>query len=249
VSQLGSSLRLVAATFALALLGLLVLQPGDVHAESAVLPATGSVNVSSRLGQETITLSGTATIQWGDPYLSGGVLVVDTEITALNLTGNSVTGPVSVAESGSQTSSGRNTGSLSYYEFPASTYFDVYIVATVPASPSPTIALQNNTAIHLTGPTIYQWPPRAAGYNANPNPCIPLFPTLPMQACLAGMSFTVSAPVSGVGGTVRLSGIGPTQFATKADEPGAVIRAGIAAFAAALAMSAIAWWARRRARG
>lgn len=74
-----SSLHFVTATFALALLGLLALQPGDVHADSAVLPAAGSVNVSSRLGQETITLSGTATIQWGDPYLSGGVLVVDTE--------------------------------------------------------------------------------------------------------------------------------------------------------------------------
>jgi len=221
----------------------LLLEPGAVHASSGVLPVTGSVNVSSRLGQETIPLTGTATIQWGGPYISGGVLVVDTEITALNLAGNSLTGPVSVAESASLVSSGRNTGSSSSDPLPASTYFDVYVSITAPAAPNPTITLTNSTAVHLTAPTIYDWPPGGIVYGAQPNPCVPLLPAQPMQACLNAMSFKLGSPLP-VGGIARLSGIASAPLAIPvASVTGTASDAVIAAYTAIFVSAGVAWLA------
>ena len=215
-----------------------------------VLPATGQVSVVSLLGQETIPLTGTATIQRGDPYVDGGVLVVDTEIIALSLSGDSVTGPVTVAESSTRASSGQNRGLYSPPDqFPASTFFDVFVLATVPASPSPTITLHNDTAIRLVGPTLYGWPPQGARYSAQPDPCVPLLPSLPKQACVTSLSFTLGDPP--VGGIAEL----PQLEAAALGEPDAsgpvsTVIAAIAAAGAAgvLGLIGVAWWARRRAQ-
>jgi hypothetical protein len=183
----------------LASLALLLVLPGAARADSTVLPVTGSVTVTSALGQETIALAGTATVQRGNPYLDAGRLVIDTEITAMSLSGESGGGPVSIAESASLASTGEIRGiNAPPAQYPASSYFDAFITATVPASPNPTITLHNNTPIHLTGGTLTGWPPAGVAYSAQPNPCVPLLPSLPMNACLTNMSFTVGTPVGGV---------------------------------------------------
>ena len=49
------------------------------------LRATGQVTAASRLGQETIQLQGSVTMQRQDPHTDAGVAVVDTEIWASKL--------------------------------------------------------------------------------------------------------------------------------------------------------------------
>jgi hypothetical protein len=201
------------------------------------------VHITSRLGEETVELAGTATVDRGDPYMDGGVLVIDTEIIAMDLAGDSLTGPVTVVESGTLASNGEIRGlQAAPQQYPASSFFDAYIVATVPASPDPTIDLHNDVPIQLTGQPVYGWPPTDAMYSAQPIPCIPLLPSQPAQACLDSMSFNVSGP-AGVGGMTRLA-------APFVDESAGANLSAVAAIAAggATLFAAAVWSVRRRAR-
>jgi hypothetical protein len=131
-----------------------------------VFHAAGQVDVESRLGSETVLLTGTVTVQRGDPYMSGGVEVVDTEITSMSLSGQGLTGPITVVESPTLTSTGRiQSKDPPPAEYPASSYFDVFVRVTTRSSPSPTIQLSNTQAWRMTATSnVTAWPPVQATY-------------------------------------------------------------------------------------
>lgn len=160
---------------------------------------SGQVSIVSRIGQETVQLTGTATIDRSNPQLQGGVEVVDTEIVAMSLTGQSVTGPVSVAESPTLASTGRiQSKQPPPDQFPASSFFDVLVQVTVPASPGGSVVLHNDVPLRLA-PTgnIARWPPVGVAYVAAPDPCVPLIPTQPKNICITSASFTFTQAVGG----------------------------------------------------
>lgn len=167
------------------------------------LDVTGQVSITGRTGQETITLNGTATIQLAAPHSKGSVDANDAEITALSLTGTSVTGPVTVTESPSLVSNGE-IRSISDGSFPATSFFNVYAIVTIPASPNPSVTLYNSIPLVLNNPSLSTWPPYNAAYAANPSPCILLQPSIqnPAQVCISSATFTLSA--AGVGGLTEL---------------------------------------------
>jgi hypothetical protein len=167
------------------------------------LNVTGQVSITSRTGQETIALSGTATVLRAAPHSKVSVDAIDAEITSMSLTGTSVTGNVTVAKSASPASNGE-IRSLSGSSFPASSFFDVYATVTVPASPNPSVTLHNDTALHVNNPSLVTWPPYNAAYVASPISCILLQPSIqnPAQICISSATFALSAP--GVGGLTEL---------------------------------------------
>jgi hypothetical protein len=170
------------ATASFAMLALL-LGTGILHLPSAeALPpggtdlfnVTAQVDVKSRLGSETITLTGTAVIAREAPHMDGDVEVAGLQLTELNLTGTSLLGTISVNESASHISSGELRSQQAGSEFPASSYIDAYIVATAPANPFPTILLHNQTALHLfprqggNQVPLHAWPPVGVTYAITP---------------------------------------------------------------------------------
>ncbi|OGO51529.1 MAG: hypothetical protein A2148_01225 [Chloroflexi bacterium RBG_16_68_14] len=210
---------------------------------------SGQVSLVSRLGSETIALTGTATIQRGDPYLEGGVEVVDTEIVSLTLEGQSLTGPITVWESATLKSSGEiRSLQPPPTQFPASSFFDVFVTIVAPASPSPTITLYNTTALHMvptTNGTVYRWPPGGATYAAQPSPCVALLPTLPKAVCITSVSFTIDAPVGGIAAAPELAGAPLGEAGSSGPSAGLVGGMAAAVAAGAVALGG-AWWARRR---
>lgn len=200
--------RLVALPW-LAVALLLVFWPAGVAhalppAGTDTLNVIGQVSITSRTGRESIPMAGTATVQRAAPHTKGSVEVIDAEITALSLMGESVTGPVTVTESASLMSTGE-IRSLSDGSFPATSYFNVYAVMAVPASPSPTITLHNDVPLVLSTSSLNSWPPHNATYSGTASPCILLRPSVsnPAQICITSASFTLSSPA--VGGVTQLA--------------------------------------------
>ncbi|MCH8920966.1 MAG: hypothetical protein IIA23_09755 [Chloroflexi bacterium] len=163
-----------------------------------IINVSAEVSVTSLLGAETIALTGTVTIQRDDPHLDGGVEVVDAEIIAMDLVGASVTGPIAVVESSVLVSS-VELRSLQPPpdQFPASSFFDAFIVVTLPASPSPTVTRHNVVPLHLvpmsggSEVSLSEWPPTGVKYEAAPVPCVPLIPILPQNICVTGLSIVM----------------------------------------------------------
>ena len=211
------------------------------------LPVTGQASVSSRIGQETIPLAGTVTFQRGATQMQGGMEVVPAEIIAMSLQGTSVTGPVSIAESSTLASTGELRALQPSSSFPASSFFDVFVVATAPASTgTPTvtsIALHNNATLHMVASTdLIRWPPASATYAATPNPCVALFPSLPKGICITSLTFTVGG---GVGGITELPDIATAAASERgvSEHPRAIAIAFAAAGAALV--TGVFWCARR----
>lgn len=158
------------------------------------LNVAGSVTASSRLGQETINVNGTVTIVRTDPRHEGGVEVQDVEITSLELEGQSVTGVVHVSQNPARPTLGQVRSLSAGSEFPASSFFDVFVEVVVPASPRSTLTLSNQTAVHLVpggGARIGAWPPIGVTYRADFNPCLPLVPTPPAEVCVHSLVVTL----------------------------------------------------------
>ncbi|MEX0785113.1 MAG: hypothetical protein WD939_00605 [Dehalococcoidia bacterium] len=184
-------------------------------AATDVLDVSATVSVTSRLGSETFPLTGTVEIARSDPYIDGGVSVVDLEIVALNLTGQSVTGGVGVSESAALASAGEIRSQQPGLDYPADAFLDAFIVVIAPASPSPTITLHNSAALRMTpsfgGNPIQTsaWPPAyPLTLDADTSPCVPLLPVNPMGACVTNLSVTFGEtpdPGGAVGGFTELS--------------------------------------------
>jgi hypothetical protein len=139
-----------------------------------VFNVSAQVDVESRFGFETVGLSGTAVLERSDPYLDGDVEVSDIELTSLDLTGNSLIGPLSTSESASKASMGELRSLQPDAQFPASSYIDAYIVSVLPSNPSPTLTLHNEQPLRLRpGPNgtegaLSDWPPVGVTYALEP---------------------------------------------------------------------------------
>lgn len=217
----------------------------------------GEVSLVSRLGQETLELTGTATLQRSDPYDDGGVQVIDIELISMLLSGQSVTGPVVVTESATLASIGEVRSQQPGQDFPADSFIDVFAEILVPASPNPTASLHNDVAarvVPMFGATplpLASWPPIGRTYGASYDPCVPLLPATPKEICVTAISLEFEPP-PGVGGVSELArDVGAPSAEPVASGGGlafSIVAAGAAAgFAAAVALGG-GWYARRALR-
>ena len=234
-------------------------------AGSDAVPVTVNVSLTSRLGQETINFAGIATISRSDPYMNGGVEVVDLELTSLVLNGNSITGPVTITQSATFQSLGEIRSDQAGQDWPASAYLDIFVDISAPASPTDTITKHNEDAIHVVpmfggSPiSISSWPPSAVPWEASLSSCVSFLPIVPKDVCLTSLSLVMSGGPTdgGVGGLAELSRIGDADAAVgSADAATSGTDAGnawlapsyvlAASLAATVALLGAAWFARRR---
>ena len=217
----------------------------------------GVVSLVSRLGQETLKLTGTATLERSDPYDDGGVQVIDIELVSMLLSGESVTGPVIVTESATLASIGEVRSQQPGQDFPADSFIDVFAEVMIPASPGPTASVHNDVAarvVPMFGGTplpLASWPPIGRTYGASYDPCVPLLPATPKEICVTAMSFEFFS-TGPVGGATELAG----EFGAPLAEPAAsggglafiIAAAGAAAAVAAAFALGGGWYARRALR-
>lgn len=202
----------------------------------------------SNLGSETFPVSGTVTVYRQNPHMEGTTEVEDMEIVTTDLAGASLIGNIQIHESPSLTSSGQIRSLQAGQSYPASSVFDVYIQAIVPANPDPTITLSNTTPLHMTPSpnSITRWPPAGNTYVADTSPCVPLLPAQPMNECITGLSITVSAAV---GGVAELAAVRQPEDASRNASsqisPIEGVFIGASAFLGVLIVSGAAWYARR----
>ncbi|MCX6030340.1 MAG: DUF6073 family protein [Chloroflexi bacterium] len=86
------------------------------------------------LGSANVTLNGPTTVRRSDPTDSDGDgrLEIETEILAMNLTGIGPSGPLNVRESPSLPSRGRIVQQAQGADFPADSFFDVFVEMDIP---------------------------------------------------------------------------------------------------------------------
>lgn len=218
----------------------------------------GAVTVASRLGTETIALTGTVTIQRSEARDDGGVSVVDLEIVELSLLGASVTGPVAVTESAALASFGEIRSQQPGQDYPATSHIDAHVVVAHAADPGPTQSVHNDLPARIVPvvngneqPLTY-WPPVGLTFAVTPDPCLPLLPSDPKEVCVTSLWVTFEA-LSGVGGVSELASLDVSSAAVAARDPAgppwALIVVALVALAAGVAAggaSALAV-ARRRA--
>ena len=247
-----------------------ILTPG-----TDVLDVSGQVSVTSLLGSETIPLSGTVTVQRSSAQIQGGVYIIDAEIIAMDLAGTSVTGPIAVVESATLVSPGEIRGlQPAPDKFPASSFFDAFIVVSLPASPTATVTRRNLVPLHLvpmsggSEVSLSDWPPLSVTYEAVPTPCVPLIPILPQEICVTSLSITITGgppiatptatstplptstpdPVGGIAELAEVAGTPPEATGSSGSNAG-VVAAAAAAVVGAVALGSAAWYARRRRLG
>lgn len=124
-----------------------------------------AAHIAASGGVEIFPLNGTATIVREAPHMESGVEVSNAEITAMQLDGFSLVGPIRVNESASMTSSGEVRSQQPGQEYPASASFDVYLTIISPASPLVVLNLHNNIVLHFTSiDDITSWPPNGVRF-------------------------------------------------------------------------------------
>jgi hypothetical protein len=182
------------------------------------------------------------------------VSVVDLELVALDLTGESVTGGVAVSASAALTSLGEVRSQQAGADYPADAFLDAYVVISAPASPSPTITLHNDVELHMQ-PTFggsplpaSEWPPRPPlGLDADTSPCVPLLPVNPLDACVTNLTVAFGEapdPGGAVGGFTELA-----PPAASASERALRFPVAIGAAIASFVLVAVTSWWRARSRG
>lgn len=195
----------LALVAAIVIVGILAItQPASAlpPAGAETLNVSGEVSVTSRLGSETIPLSGSIHVDRGDPLIDGdtGVEVEAAEITSIDLSGDSLTGPLTV----SQNTEFASTGEIRSLQepptqFPADSFFDIFVMATIPASPQGTRSVHNEDPIRIVPMEndsvvpIDEWPPVGVTYASQLDSCLPLLPELPADICVNEVSFTIGA--------------------------------------------------------
>jgi hypothetical protein len=93
-------------------------------------PTTAAVELEiGELFTETIIAEGSTTVSRGQPYDPGdGHITINTEIIFMDLKGNSThIGPINITESPSKTSNGRVRQLIAGVDFPAESFFNVFI--------------------------------------------------------------------------------------------------------------------------
>ena len=109
-----------------------------------MLPVTATVDVGSRLGSDSVILTGWVRLERQAPHTEGGVGVVDIEVIALDLRGASQLGAVSVRTQTEVSSTGEFRSLQAGQDYPASSSLNLYLQVTVPASPIGSLDLHND---------------------------------------------------------------------------------------------------------
>ncbi len=144
------------------------------------LPVVVTVETISQLGEDTIVLTGWAQLDRAAPRMEGGVEVVDVEIVGLSLHGASQIGAISAVErpndGADYVSAGEVRSLQAGNDFPASSFFDVFVDVTVPlAFPGgDRLVIHNETPFRLTPREagvevdLTAWPPLGVVYELEP---------------------------------------------------------------------------------
>lgn len=148
--------------------------PGAICYPSAgtdTMPSTTATIELEIIGMftETLTVGGPTTVSRSNPYDPGdGHIKIDTEIVSMNLVGTSSNiGPITIVESPSETSSGTIRQLSPGIDYPADSFFDVFVeIKTI--LPPPYSTLHNDDPVRMST-TINGIPPWGATY-------IPPFP-------------------------------------------------------------------------
>jgi hypothetical protein len=139
-----------------------------------VFNVTSQIDVESRLGTETINMTGTVTIERADPHMEGSIEVSDLELTDMLLQGTSVVGNIVVTENPTRVSPGELRSSQPGSDFPATAFIDAFVNVTVPANPNPTQLLHNELELHLVPMSggsevpLQSWPPLGVKFGLDP---------------------------------------------------------------------------------
>ncbi len=138
-----------------------------------------------------LTLSGPTTVMRSNPFpLPGGFMAINTSIT-LSLTGGGAT----VSTAPSPASLGQIEQITPGVDFPARSFFDVFVEISLPPNPTvhnemPIVMMSNITMIPPTGTTYFAAPT-----------CIPIFTATGVQVgCISHVRHQVGTPITPVGG-------------------------------------------------
>ena len=172
------------SSLALPSAGAPVVQGGTTLVVDRVAVAS-EATVVSRLGEETVTLTGWADVERSNPQDAGeGLTVTAIEVTNLELQGGTAVGAIRVRERANEGSSYVSSGEVRTLmpgqEFPASSSIDLFVDVSVPASggpSSPHVAqIHNEWPLRLTprapgdGPGMsYSGKPGLPGTSENPD--------------------------------------------------------------------------------
>ncbi len=110
-------------------------------------------------------LTGPTVVRRGNPFPSGPQEIIDTEIIAMNLTGNSIFGPVTVIERPDMVSPGQSKGPLGD-PFQLDSFFDVFVEVQLPGAPPGFQNLITQQPAHVQS-QIWEVPPTMANYTGN----------------------------------------------------------------------------------
>jgi hypothetical protein len=123
--------------------------------------------------EETICYPVSCTyINWSDPFPIGEGQMIETEIVELNLTGeNAALGSILIHQNPLLPAYGQ-TEWPDYPDFPAESFFDVYIEIELPEA-LPGEILHNEAPLHVMS-QVMQWPPLFESYETDPAVPIPL---------------------------------------------------------------------------
>jgi hypothetical protein len=167
---------------------------GTDHLEATT--ATIELEITG-LFTETITAKGPTDVLRSDPYDPGdGHIKIDTEIISMNLVGMSThIGPITIIESPSKASTGAIQQQTAGIDFPADSFFDVFIEIHT-TLPSPNGILHNDDPKHMST-VINQIPPLGSTYEGP----IPI-PLKDEQGTIIGSMLATRHKVETVGGIV-----------------------------------------------
>jgi len=139
-------------------------------------------------GAQSVELAGPVTVVRSEPRTDGGVQVIDTELVAMELTGQLGGDPLHVRADPERSSVGevRSQGAASC--FPADSFFDVFVEVELPESG---LVLTNLEPVRIEAQDLQKLPPLFDTYE-HPPPEIPLVaksdPSGPALATIAGGS-------------------------------------------------------------
>jgi hypothetical protein len=126
-------------------------------------PTTATVELNIiGIGSETLTVTGPTVVSRQDPYNPGdGHIKIDTEIVSMSLTGtSSLVGPITIVESPTLHSTGYIRQINAGVDFPAYSYFDVYIEIQTTMG-----VFHNDDPVPMEA-TIYSIPPWGSTYTS-----------------------------------------------------------------------------------
>ncbi len=116
-----------------------------------------------------LSAEGPFVVERGDPRPEGGSNVIDVEIVQMNLTGTSPLGPVRIRESPTRRSVGRIVALQEESDFPADSFFDVFVEIQIGDT-----QFENRTPIRMQA-IINEIPPRITVYRSLADPVVELF--------------------------------------------------------------------------